>query len=128
AMLPALVLVGVHGGGFAQALCVSVAGAVLLHAARHRQAVAAWSWLAVGLTAGVGAAVAAAHPGHPVQRAAALRGAAAGLSAPVWASRVPDLAPPAVVWWERTESLALAAALPLAAHLAGLFLLIRGLG
>lgn len=128
AMLPALVLVGVHGGGFAQALCVSVAGAVLLHAARHRQAVAAWSWLAVGLTAGVGAAVAAADPGHPVQWAVALLVTAAGLSAPVWASRVPDLEPTAVVWWERTESLALAAALPLAAHLAGLFLLIRGLG
>ena len=128
AMLPALVVVGGHGGGFAQGLCVAVAGAVLLHAARHRQAAAAWSWMVGGLTACVCSAVAAAEPGHPAQWAVALAVAAAGLTAPVWAPKVPDLEPTAVVWWERAESLALAASLPLAAHLAGLFLLIRGLG
>ncbi|QGU03779.1 type VII secretion integral membrane protein EccD [Corynebacterium comes] len=128
AMIPALILIGAHGGGFAQGLCVATAGAVALHAGRHRQAMAAWSWMAVGLTACVSAAVAAAEPGHPVQWAVALIVAAVGLSAPVWASRVRDLEPTAVVWWERAESLSLAACLPLAAHLAGLFLLIRGLG
>lgn len=128
AMIPALVVVGVHGGGFAQALCFATAGAVLLHAVRHRQAVAAWSWMLVGLTAGVSLALAAAEPGHPVQWVVAMVVAAGGLSAPVWAPKVPDLEPTAVVWWERAESLSIASSLPLAAHLAGLFLLIRGLG
>lgn len=128
AMIPALLVVGTHGGGFAQGLCVATAGAVLLHASRHRQAVVAWSWTVVGLTACVGTALAAADPGHPVQWAVASALAAVGLTAPVWAPKAPDLEPTAVVWWERAESLALAASLPLAAHLAGLFLLIRGLG
>ena len=38
------------------------------------------------------------------------------------------LEPTTIVWFERAEALALAACLPLAAHLAGLFDLIRGLG
>ncbi|WP_164546400.1 type VII secretion integral membrane protein EccD [Corynebacterium hylobatis] len=128
AMIPTLAVIGLHGGGFAQALCVAVAGTVLLHAARHRQAVAAWSWMLVGLVACVAGAVAAAEPGNPLQWAVALVLAGVGLGAPVWAPRVPDLEPTALVWWERAESLALAASLPLAAHLAGLFVLIRGLG
>ena len=127
-MIPALAVIGFHGGGFAQALCVSVAGAVLLHAVRHRQAVAAWSWMVVGLVACVSMAVAATEPGHPLQWLLALGPAVAGLAAPVWAPKVPDMEPTALVWWERAESLALAASLPLAAHLAGLFVLIRGLG
>ncbi|HHU68445.1 MAG TPA: hypothetical protein GXZ33_11505 [Corynebacterium sp.] len=53
---------------------------------------------------------------------------AAALTAPLWVPRVPEVEPTTVVWWERAESLALAASLPLAAHLAGLFVLIRGLG
>ncbi|MDO5670787.1 MAG: type VII secretion integral membrane protein EccD [Corynebacterium sp.] len=125
AMIPAVAVIGSHGGGFAQGLCVATAGAVVLHAARHRQAVAAWSWMSVGLAACIAAAVAAAHPAQWVLASAL---AAAALTAPLWAARVPELEPTAVVWWERAESLALAATLPLAAHLAGLFVLIRGLG
>ena len=125
---PAVLVTGSQGGAFAQALCVATAGAVLLHAVRHRQAVAAWSWMTVGLLACVGGAWAASEPGHPVQWALAGAVGAATLSAPLWAGRVPRLEPTAVVWWERAESLSLAATLPLAAHLAGLFALIRGLG
>ena len=128
ALTPALVVIGIHGGGFAQALCVAVLGSVTLHAVRHRQAVASWSWMLVGLAAGVAVTLAAAQPGHPVQWAVALAVVVPLLTAPLWAPRVPDLEPTALVWWERAESLALAAALPLAAHLAGLFVLIRGLG
>lgn len=127
-LLPALLAIGSRGGAFAQALCVAAAGAVLLHAVRHRQAVAAWAWLLTGLAATVAAGWAAAEPGQPLQWGVAGVLALTMLSAPLWAPAVPDLEPTAVVWWERAESLALAASLPLAAHLAGLFVAIRGLG
>ncbi|MDO5512750.1 type VII secretion integral membrane protein EccD [Corynebacterium sp.] len=127
-LAPALLYLGSQGGAFTQALCTAVAGAVLLHALRHRQPVAAWAWMTVGLSACVGIAWAAADPGHPLQWALAAAVGAATLSAPLWADRVPRLEPTAVVWWERAESLSLAATLPLAAHLAGMFVLIRGLG
>lgn len=128
-MVPAVLFIGWSGGGFAQALCAATAGAVLLHAARHRHAVPAWAWLLTGLAAGLGSVLAAVNGGgHPVLAGVATIVALAGLSAPLWAERVPELAPTTVVWWERLEMLAVAAALPLAAHLVGLFALIRGMG
>ncbi len=127
-LAPALLTIGFHGGGFAQALCVATLGAVVLHAARHRQAVPAWSWMSVGLIACLAGAWAATDPGHPAQWVPALVSAAAALTAPLWVPRVPEAEPTSVLWWERAESLALAASLPLAAHLTGLFVLIRGLG
>ena len=127
-LVPALLTVGAQGGGFAQALCLATLGALALHAARHRQAVPAWAWMTTAFAACLGAAVAATDPGHPVQWVVAVAMTSALLTAPLWAPRVPELEPTAVVWWERAESLALAATLPLAAHLAGLFVLIRGLG
>ncbi|WP_051625628.1 type VII secretion integral membrane protein EccD [Corynebacterium halotolerans] len=128
-LAPALLLVGAAGGGFPQGLCVAAAGATLLHAARHRHAVPAWAWLEVGLAACLGVCLAAlTGGGRPLQLAIGAAVALAGLSSPLWAARVPELEPTAVVWWERAESLAVAATLPLAAHLAGLFSLIRGLG
>ncbi|RNE48870.1 type VII secretion integral membrane protein EccD [Corynebacterium alimapuense] len=129
ALIPAMVIIGVEGSGFAQALCLSVAGAVSLHAARHRRLVIAWSLLSVGLAASVGAVLAAVlSPSHPSQVLLAVMVMAAAVSAPLWTPRVPELEPTTIVWWERAESLAIAAALPLAAHLAGAFLLIRSLG
>ncbi|MFC6147413.1 type VII secretion integral membrane protein EccD [Corynebacterium nasicanis] len=125
---PAVLWTGAQGGAFVQALCTATAGAVLLHAVRHRQAMAAWAWSLTGLCACLGSAWAAADPGHPAQWVLAAGIGAAALSAPLWAERIPRLEPTAVVWWERAESLALAATPPLAAHLAGLFALIRGLG
>ena len=50
------------------------------------------------------------------------------LSVPVWAGKLQQIEPTTIVWFERAEALALAACLPLAAHLAGLFEFIRGLG
>lgn len=127
-LVPTLLFLGYGGGVTAQALCTAVAGAVLLHAVRHRQTVAARAWAGVGLAACAGAVLAAPTPGHPVQWVVAGVVAGACLSAPLWAQRVPLLEPTTLVWWERAESLAVAASLPLSAHLAGFFLLIRGLG
>ncbi|AJE32257.1 hypothetical protein B842_02020 [Corynebacterium humireducens NBRC 106098 = DSM 45392] len=128
ALTPALLTVGAHGGGFAQALCVAALGAVALHASRHRQVVPAWSWMSVGFVACLAGVWAATDPGHPAQWVPALACAATALTAPLWVPRVPEVEPTTVVWWEHAESLALAASLPLAAHLAGFFVLIRGLG
>lgn len=129
AMVPAALTLGWQGGGFALAICVAVAGAVLLHAARHHQPVVAWAWLLIGIAGAVGTALAAAHgSGHPVQLGIAGLVVLAAVTAPVWTPHVRDLEPTTVVWWERAESLAVAAVLPLAAHQAGLFALIRGLG
>lgn len=129
ALAPALLTIGGQGGGFALATCVAAAGAVLLHAARHHQPVVAWAWLLIGLAGAVGAALAAAHgSGHPLQLGIAGLVVLAAVAAPAWTPHVRDLEPTTVVWWERAESLAVAAALPLAAHQAGLFALIRGLG
>lgn len=129
AMIPALLVVGTAGGGFSLGLCAAVAGATLLHAGRHRHAGPAWAWLSTGLAACVGVCLAATNgSGHPVQLIIAVAVALGGVTAPLWAHRVPELEPTAVVWWERAESLTVAATLPLGAHLAGLFTLIRGLG
>ncbi|GAB2501231.1 hypothetical protein CATRI_02255 [Corynebacterium atrinae] len=125
-VVPALLYLGNQGGGFVLGLCVASAGATILHAGRHHQAAAVWAWLSVGLAALVGACLAVSS--YPLQIAIALGLVAAALSAPLWAAKVSELEPTTVVWWERAESLAVAASLPLAAHLAGLFLLIRGLG
>lgn len=129
AMIPAVLVIGAQGGGFAQGLCLATAGAVLLHALRHRQAVSTWAWLLVCLAACLGVALAAVFgEGHPLQMIVALGIVTAGISAPMWASRIGEIDPTTTIWWERTESLAVAATLPLAAHVAGLFILIRGLG
>ncbi|MBX8995542.1 type VII secretion integral membrane protein EccD [Corynebacterium testudinoris] len=125
-VIPALLYLGYQGGGFILGLCVAVAGATIVHAGRHHQAATVWAWLSVGLTALVGVCLAMGD--HPFQIVVALGVVSAAISAPMWAAKVPDLEPTTVVWWERAESLAIAASLPLAAHVAGLFLLIRGLG
>lgn len=47
---------------------------------------------------------------------------------PVWVPKVQDLEPTTMVWLERAESLAVAACLPLALQVIGVFAMIRGLG
>ena len=123
------------GVWFVQALCVTTAGAVVLHAARHGRALASWALMLLAMTACLATCLCATH-------AVANSGLAeawapilvaclvllAMLSAPLWASKVAGLEPTTIAWFERIESLAIAASLPLAAHLAGVFVLIRGLG
>lgn len=129
ATAPALLALGSSGGLWAQLLCLTVAGAVLMHAARHRAALPGWSLTVIGLSACAGAVLAAVHEEpHPLRLGVAALITCATLSAVLWAPTVRDLAPTALAWWERTEFLAVLACLPLAVHLTGLFGMIRGLG
>lgn len=115
---------------FALAFALCVAAACGLHALRHADPVALWANLAVALAGLVAAAPAATGVPGAVPMALGITGtvAAAALSAPLWAGKLSDPEPTTLVWWERAESTALAAAVPLAVHLAGVFTWLRGLG
>ncbi|APT88293.1 hypothetical protein CFRA_02270 [Corynebacterium frankenforstense DSM 45800] len=115
---------------FALAFTLCVAAACGLHALRHADPVALWANLAVALAGLVAAAPAATGVPGAAPVALGITGAvaAAALTAPLWAGRLSDPEPTTLVWWERAESTALAAAVPLAAHLAGVFTWLRALG
>ncbi|WJY88994.1 type VII secretion integral membrane protein EccD [Corynebacterium confusum] len=125
-----------NGSGFAQALCLCVGGALIMHAVRHGQASAAWclsllaaaSLLTACLIPVVASAPASDGDPHLAMFIVAGFAAAGALSTPLWAAKVPTAEPTTIVWWERAEALAIATCLPLAAHLIGLFALLRGLG
>ena len=140
--VPSLLLVALnaHEGAtviVSQALCLSVAGGVIVHAARHARPVAAWALGIYGLAAACAAVavplrewqlLSAPTTGTWVLCVVAGLVIAAMLSVPVWAGKLRQIEPTTIVWFERAEALALAACLPLSAHVAGLFELIRGLG
>ncbi|MFH0411130.1 type VII secretion integral membrane protein EccD [Corynebacterium sp. L4756] len=114
-------------------LCLTLCAAVLLHGARHRQAHALWSLMALAVIAAVAApiavVVASAHgPIHPSLWIAACFPIFAALPSPWWSPLVQRATPTTIQWFERLEAIALVATLPLAAHVAGLFEFIRGLG
>lgn len=127
--VPALAALAWTGSWWAIALVVCVGGAVVLHASRQHYRVPRASLSAVALAAVVACGVAASRmePAHPAAFVVAGLFGAAAASAVAWVPRVPDLEPTTVVWLERAESLALIAALPVAAHLAGIFDLVRGI-
>ena len=125
--VPALLWVGRAGGAWPFALCLTVAGALVVYASRHHWAVPRVCLTSVALAAVVAAAAAAAHLGHPAAVALALLVALSAAATVVWAPRVPDLEPTTVVWFERAEIAATIAVIPLAVHLAGVFDMIRGL-
>ena len=123
------------GVGFVQALCLTTAGAVVMHAARHGRALANWALMLLAITACLTTCLCASHAVADSGLADAWAPTLiAGLvlivmmSTPLWAPQVAGLEPTTIAWFERVESLAIAASLPLAAHLAGVFVLIRGLG
>lgn len=126
---PATLWAGWQGGLWPQLLCLTVAGAVLMHAARHRAPAPGWSLAAIGLSACVGVALAAVRGDqHPAAVALAAVIALAALTSVLWAPRVRDLEPTTMAWWERAEFLAVLACLPIAVQVTGLFGVIRGLG
>lgn len=126
--LPALARIALAGGVWPFALCVCLAGALVVHASRHHWAVPRACLTAVALAAVVAAAVSAARGEvHPAVMVIAMAVSLGAATAVVWAQRVGDLEPTTVVWFERAEAAAIIAFFPLAVHLTGLFDLIRGL-
>lgn len=126
-MIPALCAVGMAGGGFSQALCITTGASVLIHAHRHYRTVAVWSMWLIGLSALICSAVAADRQ-SPAMLVVACLACVVLASSPLWSHKIETLEPTTIVWIERLESLCIAASVPLALHIAGLFILIRGLG
>ena len=128
-VVPALLSVASTGDIFAQMVCLAVAGAVCLHAARHHHNVAVWALLlvvaaavvAVGISVWVGLQ-------QPFAIGVATVVGLAAAASPLWVPRIRDIEPTTMVWLERAESLAVAACLPLALQVMGVFAMIRGLG
>lgn len=126
--VPALLWLGAQGGAWTYAFTLCVAGALVIHAFRHRSAVPRASLALTASAAVVASVVVVAATGdpHPAWLAGAFFTAGLALTAVLWAPRVPDLEPTTLVWLERAELVALIAVFPLGFHLAGVFDLIRG--
>ena len=121
-------VVGWSGGGFPASLCLAVTVATVLHALRHRDPLAVWALWIWSLCAAGGTVLAGMRSDSVGVAAVSSFTAVAVLTVPWWGRRVAEFRPVAVSWMERVETLAVAAALPLAAHILGIFALIRGLG
>lgn len=128
-MLPALFAIAWAGGAWVCALSVCTAGALGIYATRHHYPVPRAALVTAGLGAVCACALAVARTDnpHPVAIAVALLATLTAATAVLWVRNVPELEPTTVVWFERAETAAIIAALPLALHVAGLFALIRGL-
>ncbi|WP_311517789.1 type VII secretion integral membrane protein EccD [uncultured Corynebacterium sp.] len=123
---------------FAQLLCLTLAGATVLHSVRHARVVSSWALSTCALAAATAAVVLVgrgwqelAHPAPWSLWVMSVLGfiiVAAMASTPLWSHKVAAAEPTTIAWYERAETIAVAACLPLAAHVAGLFFLIRGLG
>lgn len=120
---------GARSPGWAFALAMSTAGAVALHALRHHYPAPRVALAVIALAAAAACALIAARaPGsHPAMAVAAVSAALLAASAPLWAPHLTKLEPTTVVWFERAETAAIIAAVPLAVQLTGLFAAIRGL-
>ncbi|KQB87419.1 type VII secretion integral membrane protein EccD [Corynebacterium lowii] len=130
--LPALILLGFSTShspaqaGFSAALLLGAALATVLHALRHRNPLILWAHLIISLGALVALSFLAGI--HLVFALLALVLLLICLTMPWWLPRLPAPEPTHMLWWERCESLAIAAIIPLCAHHMGLFSAIRGLG
>lgn len=127
--VPALGWLGWLGGGWSCAFALCSAGALLLHSFRHHDA-APRICLALTSYAAVAAACCALRDTvstHPIWIGFSFMVATIALTAPLWSSRIPDLEPTTLVWFERAEAAALIAVFPLGLHLIGVFDMIRGL-
>lgn len=114
-------------------LCLMLCAAVVLHAGRHRHLMVQWSLTVLAACSGLSAPVVVAVADyygqvHPLLWIAACLPLVAALLSPWWAPRISQASPTMVQWCERLEAAALVLCLPMAAHVAGLFDFIRGLG
>lgn len=106
-------------------LSLCLAASFAMHAARHVDARALLAQVSICLAASLSVALTATHwwaMGVSIALACIL--ATFGL----WGPRLQEPEPTTLAWLERAETLALATAIPLAAHAAGVFTAIRGLG
>lgn len=123
--LPAWYLLARNGGGFVQALCLSSMLAFGIHAHRVVRARGVWPLWLTALSAALAAIASATE--HPLSLGVSIAVVLLALSTPAWWAKVKDFEPTTILWIERSESLALAACIPLALHIMGLFSLLRGL-
>ncbi|MBC3186006.1 type VII secretion integral membrane protein EccD [Corynebacterium sp. zg-331] len=105
------------GLGFGIALVCGIGLIFALHALRHPHPLVLCSHAAVSLAAIAALAVAAGSSLAVLAIAGIL--CLAGMSMPWWLPRLPAPEPTQLLWWERLESLAIAAIVPLCLHLAG---------
>lgn len=140
-LCPAIVAIGIMAphAGFSFSLALSMCCALILHAHRHRVSFNTWAIWLIAMAAAASACAAATWPyiyihspalgqsPHPALLIPTILVVAALLTSPAWAHRLTTLEPTTVVWIERAELLCIAACLPLALHLVGLFSLLRGI-
>ncbi|MEZ2189879.1 type VII secretion integral membrane protein EccD [Corynebacterium sp. CCM 9204] len=122
-----VLIVGWSGGVFSAALCLATTVATVLHALRHRNPLAVWALWVWSLCAAVGVVLSGVLDDSVGVASVSSVVALTILTLPLWGPRVGELRPVAVNWLERLETLAVAVVLPLAAHILGVFILIRGL-
>ncbi|PRQ11585.1 type VII secretion integral membrane protein EccD [Corynebacterium sp. 13CS0277] len=107
---------------------IALIAATATHALRHRDELCLWAlWILGGvglLCACTTIATSTLHNAHSILPAL---GVLAALTAPLWAPHI-RLTPAQGAWLDRLEILALTTLLPLCAHVAGIFGLLRGLG
>lgn len=131
ALCPALLCLGLApassaGSTLSIVLVLGVSLVSGIHALRHPHPYAVWSQVCVSLS-GMVAAIVMAHA-HVASGVLGFLLVVGCLSVPWWLTIVPPPEPTQIVWWERLESLAVAAIFPLCLHHMGFFALIRGLG
>lgn len=128
-LVPALIATVWDGGAWPLVFAVCTTGALVIYATRHHYPIprAALTTATVGAVCACAVAVARTDTPHPAAIAVAVLIVWAAATAVLWIAKVPELEPTTVVWFERAETAAIIAAIPLALHLAGLFTLIRGL-
>lgn len=126
-----------RGGLTVTVVALTTALAVVMHAARHSQPRAAWALMFIAMCAVITATVNAAVSWQAAPAASWVSWAqwvgpviavGTAVTSPWWAPKVSLVEPTTMQWWERAEAVAIALSLPLAIHVTGTFLLIRGLG
>lgn len=134
---PCLLIIGLTtrhsptGVGFSAAVALGFAVVFTLHGLRHPHPIVLWSHIGCALSA-LGALGTLATVGIVAENRliiTLLIGflCCACIGMPWWLPRVPAPDPTHLLWWERLESLTIAALFPLCLHLAGVFAFIRGL-
>lgn len=128
-IVPGLAVLAYGGGAWVEAFALCTAGAVGIHALRHRYPTSRAALGFAALAAVVAASVAAmrTHEAHPAMLVIAALAACGVGTAPLWRRSVADLEPTTVVWFERAEMASLIAIIPLAVQLTGFFAMVRGL-